>query len=125
MSSTFLDGTQSVKTEIDRALARAVAKSTVVMHGEIQSITPEDHGDLVESVTMDFNGLTGEVSTNMEYALRVEYGFKGKDILGREFNQAPQPYMRDGAKAAEKGISEIFKEETGKKISVRYEEQKV
>lgn len=28
------------------------------------------------------------------YARRIEYGFVGADVLGRRYNQPPQPYMR-------------------------------
>jgi HK97 gp10 family phage protein len=34
------------------------------------------------------------VGTNVEYARRVEYGFVGKDKLGRSYHQAPKPYIR-------------------------------
>ena len=32
--------------------------------------------------------------TNLVYAPRVEYGFSGKDSLGRVYNQPPKPYLR-------------------------------
>jgi len=35
-----------------------------------------------------------EVGTNLIYAPRVEYGFSGKDKLGRVYNQPPNPYLR-------------------------------
>lgn len=34
------------------------------------------------------------VGTDVEYARRVEYGFVGKDKLGRMYHQAPKPYFR-------------------------------
>lgn len=34
------------------------------------------------------------VSTNVPYAARLEYGFVGKDKLGRIYNQPPRPYIR-------------------------------
>jgi hypothetical protein len=35
-----------------------------------------------------------EVGTNLVYAPRVEFGFSGKDSLGRVYNQPPNPYLR-------------------------------
>lgn len=34
------------------------------------------------------------VGTNVPYARRIEYGFAGKDKLGRTYNQPAQPYLR-------------------------------
>lgn len=34
------------------------------------------------------------VGTNVIYGPRIEFGFKGPDILGRKFNQKAQPYLR-------------------------------
>jgi HK97 gp10 family phage protein len=37
---------------------------------------------------------TAWVATNVVYAKRMEYGFKGPDKLGRKYSQAGRPYMR-------------------------------
>lgn len=34
------------------------------------------------------------VGTDLVYAARVEFGFEGKDSLGRMYHQAPKPYLR-------------------------------
>ena len=33
------------------------------------------------------------VGTNVKYARRIEFGFVGKDSLGRSYNQPAQPYL--------------------------------
>ncbi len=33
------------------------------------------------------------VGTNLVYARRIEHGFQGQDSLGRNYNQAPKPYV--------------------------------
>ena len=38
--------------------------------------------------------LTLKVGTNVEYAPRVEYGYVGKDSLGRTYNQSGKPFLR-------------------------------
>lgn len=35
-----------------------------------------------------------EYGIDPEYARRIEFGFVGTDRLGREYHQAPQPFMR-------------------------------
>lgn len=42
-------------------------------------------------------GLTWAVGTNVEYARRIEFGFVGADRLGRNYNQAPRPYLTPAA----------------------------
>lgn len=35
-----------------------------------------------------------QVGTDVPYARRIEYGFMGKDKLGRRYHQTPRPYLR-------------------------------
>jgi HK97 gp10 family phage protein len=53
-----------------------------------------------------------EVGTNLVYAARVEYGFSGKDKLGRTYNQPPNPYLRSAfdqeKEAAVKEIDQVL-----------------
>src|ERR1041385_5582267 len=44
------------------------------------------------SVTAE--GITGRVGSNVIYARRLELGFVGTDAKGRNYNQAPRPYLR-------------------------------
>jgi HK97 gp10 family phage protein len=34
------------------------------------------------------------VGSDLPYAARIEYGFRGTDSRGRSYNQPPQPYLR-------------------------------
>lgn len=47
----------------------------------------------------DGSGLTWTVGTDVEYARRIEFGFVGQDRLGRNYNQAAQPYLTPAAEA--------------------------
>jgi HK97 gp10 family phage protein len=67
------------------------------------SITYSVMGDApsaVESPAVQSDGVgrggkdEGVVGTNVEYARRLEYGFKGTDSLGRKYNQSAKPYLR-------------------------------
>ena len=56
--------------------------------------------------TVNPDGLSGEVGTNIVYAARLEFGFapdirpnRGIDSLGRRFNQRPRPYLFPAAES--------------------------
>lgn len=42
------------------------------------------------------NQIFGVVGTNVVYGRRLELGFAGKDSLGRNYTQAPRPFIRPG-----------------------------
>jgi HK97 gp10 family phage protein len=49
------------------------------------------HTETVEKTATYVEVATG---TDVEYALRIEFGFMQADSLGRHYNQPAQPYMR-------------------------------
>jgi hypothetical protein len=52
--------------------------------------------------------LTVQVGTNVPYAARIEYGFVGKDVMGRRFHQPAQPYLRPAITAnRDKAVAEV------------------
>jgi len=46
--------------------------------------------------------------SNVEYARRIEHGFVGKDRLGRNYNQAPKPYLHPAFFALENDLPETL-----------------
>ncbi len=56
------------------------------------------------------------VGTNVKYARRIEYGFKGRDSLGRNYNQAAQPYLRPAAENQKGRIARIIGDIMGPQI---------
>lgn len=52
------------------------------------------------------------VGTNLVYARREEYGFVGRDSLGRLYNQPPHPYLRpafdDNEELATREVEDVF-----------------
>lgn len=114
----FFDGAEAAVEEIRRAVQEAVAKSAVLMQGNIASRAPVDTGRLKGSVNHSVQDSEAEVFVNVEYAPRVEYGFRGQDSLGRTIHQKPQPFFRAGAAASEGPIGEIFTAELGRPITV-------
>ena len=62
---------------------------------------PVDTHTLQRSISRRFKngGLTGEVFTNVEYALRQEFGFSGTDALGRTYDQKGSLFMTKALEA--------------------------
>jgi HK97 gp10 family phage protein len=51
---------------------------------------------------------TAWVATNVCYAKRMEYGFKGPDKLGRKYKQAGRPYMRPAMDENRTKVTPVF-----------------
>jgi phage gpG-like protein len=62
---------------------------------DVQRLAPYDTGTLRRSIHVEMiNSSSAIVGTNLPYARRLEYGFMGKDKLGRTYHQPPHPYFR-------------------------------
>lgn len=70
---------------------QAVAKTVFDIEGRAKGSAPVDTGNLRDSITGDAAGLSGTVSTNVEYAIYQEYGTS---------RMAAHPYMIPAAEAA-------------------------
>jgi hypothetical protein len=60
------------------------------------------------SLDMPASELTVHIGSNVVYAARVEFGFVGKDSLGRVYNQAAKSYLRAAINAHKEDILNIF-----------------
>jgi hypothetical protein len=56
------------------------------------------------------NGFAALVGSGMVYARRLELGFAGRDSLGRNYNQAPRPYLRPAVRNNRTMIGRIIAE---------------
>ena len=70
-----------------RDVQNAVRVNTTEMHRKASRRVPVDTGHLRRSLTIDFSdgGLTGRVSTDVEYSIYVEFGTRF---------QSAQPFFR-------------------------------
>ncbi len=121
MKAVFEDGTDSTLLQVKKARDRALMQSAIVLQGNIKAKCPHgETGNLRRSITEIYpnDGESG-VYTNTVYAARVNYGFKGADILGRVFHQEPNPFFERGAEASKSSVQEIFKKELGQSLSVK------
>ncbi len=121
MKVIFEDGAQSVVVQIQKARDRALMRSAIVLQSNIKAECPiGDTGNLRRSITeIHPNDGDSGAYTNTVYAARVNYGFKGADILGRIFHQEPNPFFERGAEASKRAIHNFFREELGQAINVK------
>jgi hypothetical protein len=69
-------------------------------------------GELLESVDQQIQvnptEIIGTVYTTSPYAMRLEFGFVGIDVLGRHYDQAPRPWLRPSLAETEQEIAQIL-----------------
>ncbi len=123
-TATATVNTQAVMNRLSRALKPAVLEAADLFQQAAKSYVPVLSGDLRESIHIEevaSGPFHYEVSVHPAeeasnkwgfdpaYARRIELGFIGQDSMGRNYNQAAQPYVRpawDGEKAnAESAIN--------------------
>lgn len=106
-------------------MRRRVGTAVLIVKGEIQQLlnvgnptgkSPSKPGDPPRKVTAllfqsiatqvfdDGDDIVGRVGTNVIYARRLELGFVGTDSLGRNYDQAPRPFLRPGLRNREPDV---------------------
>lgn len=90
--------------------AHIVPKTPVVTSRLINSISGNGSSKDTIYKIQQGGGITikGRFGTNVEYARRVEFGFVGRDSLGREYNQKGQFFFTRGLKEAENDIKKAI-----------------
>jgi len=99
-------GDDTVKTAL-KSIQRALAGSLVdivrvgamPIENEAKTLAPVKTGTLRRSIHTEVidsssTSATARTGTDVVYARRLEFGFVGRDSLGRLYNQAPRPYLR-------------------------------
>lgn len=79
-------------------LAGAVRSGALLVQNDAKRMAPYRTGTLRRSIHTEVESgagqATAEIGTDVPYGARVEFGFEGKDSLGREYHQPAQPYLR-------------------------------
>lgn len=79
-------------------IGKFLKRTSIKVVRRAKRLAPVDTGRLrssiVDEISRDSRGLVARVGTDVKYAARIEFGFSGKDSLGREYNQAAQPFLR-------------------------------
>jgi hypothetical protein len=106
MFSAELSGLLKLDKDLEK-IGKAVDKNKLIVvelaaneyKNDVQPALPYLTGTLRRSVHVELQASLGTqpaavVGTNVAYARRLEYGFVGKDSLGRVYNQPPRPVWR-------------------------------
>lgn len=74
----FVDNSEAVKRELERAVIRGLIKASMLVEGQAVLLAPVDKGGLRDSIgyKVDESELVAYIGTNCEYAIYVEYGKK-------------------------------------------------
>ena len=102
-----------VISSVRNAKRGGLEAASLIVEGSATLRAPVDTGNLRSSITHRVvSDEEARVGTNVDYAARIEFGFKDTDKLGRSYNQAAQPYLRpalDNNKARiEKMIGDVI-----------------
>lgn len=109
--SGMLDGADQVRVQVEEvtpkimdALAegvgRGVARGEGIVKGNASGrpgprvITGGHRGSISGDHAVQGDSVVGQIGANSAQAARLEYGFVGRDSLGRNYNQAPYPYFQ-------------------------------
>jgi len=120
--------------EVNKAAVRAMNKGIMSAIADAKKECPVDTGRLRASITgavsggstkeakfkgevvssikppnSSINEITAVVGTDVVYGARVEYGYHGKDKLGRSINQRGRPFLMPAIKQANKSLGGFLK----------------
>ena len=75
---TFVDNSEAVKRELERAAIRGLIKASMLVENQAVLLAPVNTGALRNSIGYKVNEseLAAYIGTNCEYAIYVEYGKK-------------------------------------------------
>lgn len=104
--------------EIDKWVAKAHSRIeraplaiAYALLGRLQELTPVDTGRLRAGWQIEEEPYKIVISNRVEYAARINFGFTGKDSLGREYNQRGahmvEQVIAEGPAIAEKVIRDL------------------
>ena len=123
----FVDNSEAVKRELERAAIRGLIKASLLVEGQAVLLAPVDKGGLRDSIgyKVDESELVAYIGTNCEYAIYVEFGTGefAENGNGRKggwvyktpdgevhftYGMPPQPYLRPAFRKNQKAIRDIL-----------------
>lgn len=97
MSYTYKDNTNQVLSALKNAKKRGLEAIGLVAEGHAKKITPVDTGRLRNSIAHAVSGDSAYIGTNVEYALPIELGSRGREghhMLKRAATEHIDEYKR-------------------------------
>lgn len=106
-------GAQGVSWASDRLRANGSVKTGNLLHSLTYSTDrvqgPTQGQTTGSSIELSDTRLSVHVGSNVVYAARVEFGFTGKDSLGRYYNQPAKSYLRAALLANKEKILQVLR----------------
>ena len=93
----------------DKAIQLGLNAGALVVKNDAKRRAPFKTGILRKSIDQASvpGHLSVTVGTDLPYAARMEYGFVGRDSLGRRYNQPARPYLRPALRENAEEVREI------------------
>lgn len=113
----FMPNVQRAQKKVEQGISNALQIAAMEIANEARRRAPYKTGTLRRSIEVIERGpLDIAVHSKVPYAARIEYGFAGRDKLGRLYNQPAQPYLRPAIEATKGRAWAIFQEELRREL---------
>lgn len=105
---------------VERAITDAMQIAAMEAANEARRRAPYKTGTLRRSIEVIEQGPRQvAVGSRQPYAARIEFGFAGRDRLGRLYNQPAQPYLRPAIEETRTRMTQVFAEEVRRALGRR------
>lgn len=105
---------------VERAITDAMQIAAMEAANEARRRAPYKTGTLRRSIEVIEQGPRQVVvGSRQPYAARIEFGFAGRDRLGRLYNQPAQPYLRPAIEETRTRMTQVFAEEVRRALGGR------
>lgn len=105
---------------IDRAVTDAMVIAGMETANAARQRAPYKTGTLRRSIeVIELGPRQVAVGSRQPYAARIEFGFAGRDSLGRLYNQPAKPYLRPAIEETRQAMTRIFAEEVRRALGGR------
>jgi HK97 gp10 family phage protein len=105
---------------VERAITDAMSIAAMEAANEARRRAPYKTGTLRRSIEVKEMGPRQvAVGSGQPYAARIEFGFAGRDSLGRLYNQPAKPYLRPAIEETRQRMAQVFAEEVRRALGGR------
>lgn len=120
VGTEFGSGLQRASRAVEDAVADALRIAAMEAANDARRRAPVKTGTLRRSIqVMEHGPQEVFIGSQVPYAARIEFGFAGRDSLGRVYSQAAQPYLRPALEATRGAMRRVFEEEVKRALGGR------
>lgn len=113
----FYPNVQRASRRVESAISNALSIAAMEIAEAARRRAPYKTGSLRRSIQVIEQGpLDIAVASKLPYAARIEFGFAGRDSLGRVYNQPARPYLRPAIEETKGKAWQIFQEELRREL---------